>query len=186
MLSLMKLGPDSAGCHGEAAKTLASVTLSRCFQQIGRAPPALGALLSRSRLGHTWGCSPAESTHGQGGEGARGSCEHQAHFTVFSSSKAPQSKVLLPAGYSPTPLLHLPHSSPNPPSPPPPPANKTNRHSSRHLQDILVAGLGCDFVPSYTRVSAPSGQRWRCHFVSALWLVPVFFTSDIHYFHIKT
>lgn len=114
MLSLMKLGPDSAGCHGEAAKTLASVTLSRCFQWIGRALPALGALLSRSRLGHTCGCSPAESTHRQGGEGARGSCEHQAHFTVFSSSKAPQSKVLLPAGYSPTPLLHLPHSSPNP------------------------------------------------------------------------
>lgn len=85
----------------------------------------------------------------------------------------------------------LPNTPPPPPSfltqpPPPPPANKTNRHSSRHLQDILVAGLGCDFVPSYTRVSAPSGQRWRCHFVSALWLVPVFFTSDIHYFHIKT
>lgn len=63
----------------------------------------------------------------------------------------------------------------------------TNRHSPRHLhQDTLVAGLGCDFVPSHTRVSAPSGQSWWCHFVSALRLVLIFFTSDIHYFHIKT
>lgn len=84
--------------------------------------------------------------------------EHQAYFTVFSSSRAPQSRVLLPVGAPP----------------------KTNRHSSRHLQDILVAGLGFDFVPSHTRVFAPNGQRWRCHFVSALQLVPIFFTSDIH------
>lgn len=76
----------------------------------------------------------------------------------------------------------LPNTLPPPPSPltqPPTPTtttNKTNRHSSRHLQDILVAGLGCDFVPSHTRVSASSGQRWRCHFVSALRLVLVFFT----------
>lgn len=87
--------------------------------------------------------------------------EHQARFTVFSSSRAPQSQGPASCG------------SPHP---------KTNRHSPRHLhQDTLVAGLGCDFVPSHTRVPAPNGQRWRCYFVSALQLVPIFFTSDIHY-----
>lgn len=62
--------------------------------------------------------------------------EHQAHFTIFSSSRAPQSRVLLP---SDTPQLPsstslTPHS--------PPTASKTNRHSSRHLQDILVGRAG--------------------------------------------
>lgn len=166
------LGPNSAGCHEETAGTLASVILSRCFQQIGLAPPALGALLSRSRLGHTCGCSPmgahmdSEVKVQEGAVDMKSHTrEHQAHFTVFSSSRAPQSRVLLPTG-----------------APPPP---KTNRH--RHLhQDTRVAGLGCDFVPSHTRVSAPNGQSWPCHFVSALRLVLIFFISDMHYFHIKT
>lgn len=69
-------------------------------------------------------------------------------------------------GESPKPL-HLPSATPAPPecsqitsewgpvshgSFPP---TKTSRHSPSHLhQDTLVAGLGCDFVPSHTRVAA--------------------------------
>lgn len=56
VLSLMKLGPNSAGCPGKTAKTLASVTLA--FQLLPADRPPLWGLLSRSRLGHTCGCSP--------------------------------------------------------------------------------------------------------------------------------
>lgn len=65
-----------------------------------------------------------------------------------------------------------------PNTPPPPPLPLTPRPLPARLIDTAPgifriswwAGLGCDFVPSHTRGSAPSGQRWRCHFVSAPFL----------------
>lgn len=143
----MKLGPDSAGCHGETTKTLASVTLSGCFQRIGWAPPALGELLIRSRLGHVVAAQ------------LRAHTDREVKVQEGAVDEEPHTRAPSPLGY----LQLLQGTSEQGPAsrgilpntPPPPPLPLTPRPLPARPIDTAPgifriswwAGLGCDFVP---------------------------------------